>query len=99
LRYDGLNSITAAALRPQVAQYTSDIHFLPNFLRLDDFPGYIKYLINTRHIETVLMSNSQLIYEILPALAEQNPQVKWIDYVRLPFGSDENLSLFLTASQ
>jgi glycosyltransferase involved in cell wall biosynthesis len=74
----------AVAMRPQVAQYTSDIHVLPSFLRLTDFPGYLKYLIDTRNIGTVLMSNSQLVYEILPAMVEQTPHVKWIDYVSYP---------------
>lgn len=70
------------ALRGRVAEYTNDLHFLPSFLRLREFPGYIKYLIATRGITAVFMSNSQLIYEILPALVEQTPGVKWIDYVR-----------------
>jgi glycosyltransferase involved in cell wall biosynthesis len=72
------------ALRGRVAQYTNDIHSLPSFLRMSDFPRYLKYLIDSRQIDTVFMSNSQLIYEILPALAEQTPGVAYIDYVGLP---------------
>lgn len=73
---------TGLALQSLVAQYTNDIHTLPAFLRMSDFPRYIKYLIDSRGIDTALMSNSQLIYELLPSLAEQSPQVSWIDYVR-----------------
>lgn len=69
------------ALRPRVAQYTHDIHVLPAFLRMHDFPRYIKYLIDSRGIDTVFMSNSQLIYEILPSLFELTPHTKWIDYL------------------
>ena len=69
------------ALRPEVAKYTTDIHFLPSFLRLDDFPAYLKYLIDSRDISMVLMSNSQLIYQILPALVEQTPNTRYVDYV------------------
>lgn len=69
------------ALRAQVAKYTNDIHTLPAFLRMPDFPRYIKALIDSRGIQAVLMSNSQLIYHILPALAEQTPGTQWIDYV------------------
>jgi hypothetical protein len=69
------------ALHSLVAQYTNDIHTLPSFLRMSDFPRFIKYLIDSRGIHAVLMSNSQLIYEILPSLAEQLPKVAWIDYV------------------
>lgn len=73
------------ALFSQVSQYTNDIHTMPAFLRMSDFPRYIKYLIDSRGVESVLMSNSQLIYEILPALVEETPGVSWIDYVSEPF--------------
>ena len=66
-------------LRPLVMQWTHDIHILPSFLRAHDFPRYIKYLIESRGIEDVVLSNSQLMYELLPALTEQLPHVKFID--------------------
>ena len=66
-------------LRPLVMQWTHDIHILPSFLRAHDFPRYIKYLIESRGIENVVLSNSQLMYELLPALTEQLPHVKFID--------------------
>lgn len=66
-------------LRPQVLQYTHDVHILPSFLRAPDIPRYLKYLVETRGIEEVVFSNSQLIYEMLPALTEQMPHVKFID--------------------
>lgn len=69
------------ALRARVGQYTNDLHFLPAFLRMHDFPRYFKHLIDSRGIETVFLTNSQLMYEILPALAEQTPHVKYIDYL------------------
>jgi len=66
-------------LRPFALQYTHDIHILPTFLRMHDFPRYIKYLVDSRGIRQVILSNSQLAYEMLPALAEQMPDVEWID--------------------
>ncbi|GAA6009920.1 hypothetical protein JCM10207_002158 [Rhodosporidiobolus poonsookiae] len=68
-------------LRPQVLQYTHDVHVLPSFLRAADIPRYFKYLVDTRGIEEIVMSNSQLVYEMLPALTEQMPHVKFIDYL------------------
>jgi hypothetical protein len=68
-------------LRKEAARYTNDIHFLPGFLRMCDFPRYLKYLMDSRQINTVFLSHSQLIYEILPALAEATPEVDYIDYV------------------
>lgn len=66
-------------LRPYVLQWTHDVHIMPSFLRAHDFPRYIKHLINSRGIGEVIISNSQLVYEMLPALAEQLPHVKFID--------------------
>lgn len=69
------------ALRPQVAEYTHDIHFLPAFLRTVDWPRYIKHLLDSRGISTVLFSNSLFVYELLPAFVEECPLVRWIDYL------------------
>jgi glycosyltransferase involved in cell wall biosynthesis len=66
-------------LRPQVLQYTHDVHVLPGFLNAADHPRYIKHLLDSRGISEVILSNSQLVYEMLPALVEQVPRVKFID--------------------
>lgn len=68
-------------LRPQMMQYTHDVHVLPSFLRANDFPRYIKYLATSRAAHTVLISNSMLAYEMLPALREQLPGVSFVDYL------------------
>ncbi|SGY17708.1 BQ5605_C015g07867 [Microbotryum silenes-dioicae] len=68
-------------LRPAVLQFTHDVHVVPSFLRANDIPRYIKYLVQSRGIDEIIMSNSQLFYEMLPALAEQMPHVKMIDYL------------------
>lgn len=70
-------------LRPYILQLTHDVHTLPAFLRMNDFPRYIKYLVESRGIKEVIMSNTQYTYEALPALAEQMPDVRFID-VRCP---------------
>ena len=66
-------------LRPEVLKWTHDVHIMPSFLRARDFPRYIKHLINSRGIQQVIFSNSQLLYEMLPALVEQVPDVQFID--------------------
>ncbi|KAK4699169.1 hypothetical protein P7C70_g7096, partial [Phenoliferia sp. Uapishka_3] len=68
-------------LRPWVLQWTSDVHVLPSFLRANDFPRYLKHLLVSRGVEEVVISNSQLAYELLPALVEQVPKVKFVDYL------------------
>lgn len=63
--------------------WTHDLHILPAFLRARDMPRYLKHLIESRGIEEVIMSNSQLMYELLPALSEQLPHVRFIDVRRV----------------
>lgn len=79
-------------LRPEVMQWTHDIHVLPIILRANDFPRYIKHLIESRGIKDVIFSNSMLIYEMLPALTEQMPHVKFIDVSRWCCSSTDSLS-------
>lgn len=66
-------------LRPYVLQFTHDVHVLPAFLRPNDFARYLKHLVESRGIHQVVLSNSQLVYEMLPALVVQLPDVEWID--------------------
>jgi len=66
-------------LLPQVLQYTHDVHLIPSFLRAHDFPRYFKHIVESRGAKQVILSNSQLTYEMLPALTEQMPDVEFID--------------------
>ena len=66
-------------LRPEIMKWTHDVHVLPAFLRARDFPRYIKHIIRSRGVREVIMSNSQLVYEMLPALTAELPYVKFID--------------------
>lgn len=66
-------------LRPEVMKWTHDVHVLPVYLRANDFPRYLTHLIESRGSKEVIFSNSMLIYEMLPALVEELPHVKFID--------------------
>ncbi|GAA5869466.1 hypothetical protein JCM16303_000480 [Sporobolomyces ruberrimus] len=68
-------------LLPQVLQFTHDVHLIPSFLRAHDFPRYFKHIIESRGAKQVILSNSQLTYELLPALTEQMPDVEFVDYL------------------
>jgi glycosyltransferase involved in cell wall biosynthesis len=62
---------------------TKDIHILENFLTLPDYPRYLRYLIQARQPEIVLVSNSQLAYLLLPALRAYFPEIPFVDYVHM----------------
>lgn len=58
---------------------TSDVFVLPNFLHLADFPRFLVYLIHSRSIDTVLISNCTLGYQLLPFLRNNCPDVAFVD--------------------
>ncbi len=58
---------------------TPDVFILPNFLHLSDFPRFIVYLIQSRNIDTVLISHCTLGYQLLPYLRASCPGVAFVD--------------------
>ncbi|HSW45352.1 MAG TPA: glycosyltransferase [Phycisphaerae bacterium] len=65
---------------PRFARHTPDVFALSNFLRLVDYPRFLLYLLQSRGITHVLMSNSQLGYELLPYLRSHYPRAAFMDY-------------------
>jgi glycosyltransferase involved in cell wall biosynthesis len=68
---------------PHFAHYTPDIFILSHFLRLVDYPRFLRYLIQSRQIDAVLMSNSELGYCLLPYLRAYCPGVVFLDYCHI----------------
>src|SRR5205823_4644161 len=65
---------------PHFAQVTRDIFCADKFLRLADYARFLLYLLGSRPITHVLLSNTQLAYELLPLLRAHHPQVTFVDY-------------------
>lgn len=77
---------TCASDNPWVhefAQVTPDIFMLPNFLRYADHPRFLNYLIESRQIDTVLISNSELGYLYTPYLRAYHPNLPILDYIHV----------------
>jgi glycosyltransferase involved in cell wall biosynthesis len=64
---------------PEFAALTSDVFVLPNFLHPSDIPRFLVYLIQSRQIDTLLISNSTLGYQLLPYLRSFCPMVNYVD--------------------
>lgn len=64
---------------PELAAITPDIFVLPNFLHPTDFPRFLVYLIRSRRIDTVLVSNCTIGYQLLPFLRSACPEVVFVD--------------------
>ncbi|MGO8949834.1 MAG: glycosyltransferase [Ktedonobacterales bacterium] len=64
----------------QFAEFTPDIFHLPNFLQYADYPRFLNYLIDSRQIDAVLISNSELGYCLVPFLRAYHPKLPILDY-------------------
>lgn len=97
---------------PQFSRYTPDIFILNHFLHLADQPRFLRYLIASRQIDVVMVSNSEMGYLLLPYLRALFPDVTFVDYChleevywknggypRLAIEYQEQLDLNLVASQ
>jgi glycosyltransferase involved in cell wall biosynthesis/GT2 family glycosyltransferase len=65
---------------PQFAHITPDIFILHHFLRLVDYPRFLRYLIHSRQIDVVMISHSELGYLLLPYLRAHCPGVTFTDF-------------------
>ncbi|QLE44441.1 glycosyltransferase [Nostoc sp. C052] len=59
---------------------TSDIFHLPNFLQDSDWLDFTKYIIQSRQIDLVFISNSYIAYYFLPLLRHEFPDIAFIDF-------------------
>jgi glycosyltransferase involved in cell wall biosynthesis len=63
----------------QFNSFTPDIFVLPNFLRASDYPRFLAYLIQSRQIDTVIITGSTIGYQLLPYLRAVSPGVAFVD--------------------
>lgn len=63
----------------QFSRFTPDIFVLPNFLHICDYPRFLAYLIQSRQIDTVIITGSTIGYHLLPYLRSVSPGVAFVD--------------------
>ena len=63
--------------------YVTEIFELPNFLELPHYSDFLAYLIISRNIQLVFLSNSYYGYYALPWLKHSFPSVAFVDYVHM----------------
>lgn len=64
----------------EFSKLTPDIFILPNFLRVIDYPRFLKYIIQSRNHDIVMVTNSEFGYFILPYLRSYFPDIPFVDY-------------------
>lgn len=70
-------------IRDRFENVTSEVYILPNFMDADQYPEFVSYLINSREIDIILISNSSHGYGMAPWLRTQYPEVVIFDYVHM----------------
>lgn len=63
----------------QFSRFTPDIFILPNILHASDYPRFLAYLIQSRKIDTVVITGSTIGYHLLPYLRAVSPGVAFLD--------------------
>jgi glycosyltransferase involved in cell wall biosynthesis len=71
------------AWRHRFEALTPDVFTLDTFLRLRDYPRFLAYLIRSRNIDSVLVTHSQMGYQLLPYLRAECPGLRCYDYVHI----------------
>ncbi|MBC7772383.1 MAG: glycosyltransferase [Pyrinomonadaceae bacterium] len=64
---------------PEFTAITPDVFAMPHFLRMPDFPLFLRYLMESRTPDVVMVSNSELGYLILPYLRAHHPDSTFVD--------------------
>lgn len=62
------------------ARHTPDIFALSRFLPLDHYPAFLRYLVESRASDVVLVSNSEFGYWLLPWLRHVCPAPAYVDF-------------------
>jgi glycosyltransferase involved in cell wall biosynthesis len=63
----------------QYSQFTPDIFVLPNILHKSDYARFLAYLIESRQIDSVVITGSTIGYQLLPYLRAVSPKVSFVD--------------------
>jgi len=65
---------------PRFARWTPDIFNLHNFLRMPDFPAFIRYFIESRRPDVVMITASEFAQMLLPYLRTFCPGPAYVDF-------------------
>lgn len=64
---------------PEFTSLTPDVFVTPHFLHETDVPAFLRYLIESRSPDAVMVSNSEMGYHLLPYLRAHCPEPAYLD--------------------
>lgn len=65
---------------PRLARLTPDVFILQDLLKPGDYPRFLRYMIESRQPDVILISNSQFAYRALPYLRRLAHGIPIVDY-------------------
>lgn len=68
-------------LRQKFEKYTESVMEMASFLDRKDWPTFIEYIIETRNIDLIIISNSTTGYNMIPYIKLKYPNIPIIDYI------------------
>lgn len=76
--------------KQKFSSWTSDIFSLPAFLPNEKWAAFLDYIIVSRQIDVVFISNSYYMYYAVPLLRHKHPAVTFVDYIHAEDWSHRN---------
>jgi len=67
----------------EFTKLTPDVFMLHRFLSINNYPNFLNYLIQSRHPDIILVTNSEFGYALLPSLRSCFPETIFIDYCHM----------------
>lgn len=68
-------------LRNEFTNIVSEFYDLTTFLDTSDYLNFVDYIINSRKVDTIYVSNSKIGYYMLPYIKNKYNNIKVIDYI------------------
>lgn len=65
---------------PEFGRLTPDVFMLDHLAQMPEYPRLLRYLIDSRRPDVVMISNSELAYLVLPYLRAHCPAPVYVDY-------------------
>ncbi len=65
----------------EFSQYATEIYDMAGFLERIDYLSFTDYIISSRNIDAVFISNTQYGYYMTPYLKSKYPQIPFVDYI------------------
>lgn len=68
-------------LRQKFEEFSDAVYDMASFIDRIDYPSFVNYIIKSRNVDSIFISNCSYAYAMLPIIKKKFPKVHVIDYV------------------